>query len=553
MISSALNAKKLIALSLCLSFLLTGGAWVVSDTNDTGNVATETDLSWEARTVGTRGDPILIRNVWDLQNMSNDLTADYALANDIDASATKDWNDGAGFVPVGSEDRTFTGSLDGRGHRIIGLYMNHSSAYHVGLFGYVGSRGSVSNVGLVDVDVTGKLGVGGLVGWNSGSVSNCYTTGDVTGYWYIGGLAGLNTHGGSLVNSHTTAHVNVTTIMADLIVYPSGNYAGGLVGASVLGSLVENCYATGNVNRNGEPAHIVGGLVGWNFHRSSVMNSYATGHVMGNTSIGGLVGTNAHLGSIANCYATGSVTGNEYVGGLVGQNGDHSSIMNSYARGTVTRSSGTKNDIGGFVGANRHNSRIINCYSTGRVIYEGADDPTQKGFCGVVTLRYGYEMYGNFWDMDTSGQIDTGGDATGKTTAEMKDIATFIQAGWEITPVPHQDQRNGTMAWNIVEGETYPFLSGKEVPRDNDDRGGGIRAIHVGVGIMVSVIAVGLVLKLTKTTRPPRHPVNRGETGSHKSASPPATPPPTPPSDTDPPSPEEADPPDGVEQPDPQE
>ncbi len=61
----------------------------------------------------------------------------------------------------------------------------------------------------------------------------------------------------------------------------------------------------------------------------------------------------------------------------------------------------------------------------------GADDPTDKGFAGSVDADGDYEMTGNFWDMDTSGQTSTAGNATGKTTSEMKNRDTFTDAGWD--------------------------------------------------------------------------------------------------------------------------
>jgi hypothetical protein len=42
--------------------------------------------------------------------MNDDLDAQYILMNDIDASATEEWNGGAGFVPIGC----FIGYFDGQ-------------------------------------------------------------------------------------------------------------------------------------------------------------------------------------------------------------------------------------------------------------------------------------------------------------------------------------------------------------------------------------------------------------------------------------------------------
>jgi hypothetical protein len=63
----------------------------------------------------------------------------------------------------------------------------------------------------------------------------------------------------------------------------------------------------------------------------------------------------------------------------------------------------------------------------------------------------------SFWDTETSGQATSDG-GTGKTTAEMKDIATFSGAAWDIIAVA-PDSTNTTYIWNIINGVTYPFLS----------------------------------------------------------------------------------------------
>jgi len=68
----------------------------------------------------------------------------------------------------------------------------------------------------------------------------------------------------------------------------------------------------------------------------------------------------------------------------------------------------------------------------------------------------------SFWDTDTSGQADSAG-GTGKTTTQMKNIATFTGAGWDIVAVANPGTRNPSYIWNIVDDETYPFLSWQPV------------------------------------------------------------------------------------------
>ncbi len=101
---------------------------------------------------GTEGDLYIIYDVDDLQNMSADLTAHYALGSDIDASETSGWNDGDRFVPLGTFEDRFSGSFDGRNHTINDLYVNRPGESNVGLFGRVDIGGTISNVGLISLE-----------------------------------------------------------------------------------------------------------------------------------------------------------------------------------------------------------------------------------------------------------------------------------------------------------------------------------------------------------------------------------------------------------------
>jgi len=305
--------------------------------------------------------------------MSDDLSADYVLMNDIDASMTKDWNSGSGFDPVGNGSTPFTGSLDGLGHTLSNLFIYRNSTSYVGLFGWIDSGGLISNISMLGNNITGNSYAGGLVGMNGGSVVNSSATGSVTGDDNVGGLVGGNQ--GSVENSYSTGCV-------------IGDYGiGGLAGSN-FGS-VEKSYSTGCVT--GEDT--VGGLVGENSY-GLVETSYAMGNVSGNYCVGGLVGLSSY-GFLINSYATGTVAGNISVGGFIGCNSWYNSLENSYATGNVTGDDG----VGGLVGYND---------------------------LGSISDSY--------WDIITSGKISSDG-GIGKTTEEMRMKSTFTDAGWDFTEV----------------------------------------------------------------------------------------------------------------------
>jgi len=201
----------------------------------------------------------------------------------------------------------FTGVFDGNDHKIVNLTINGGAVNDfLGLFGYI-DDGEVKNLGIEVGSVSGTgLYVGGLVGLNYGSLSNCYSTGDVNSLEYVGGLVGLN-DGGYVSNCSSTCDVSGISRV------------GGLVGAN--NGSVLNCYSTGNVSGVAE----VGGLLGYN--NGSILNCYSIVSVIGTEDVGGLVGWND--GTISNCYSTGDVNGGGNVGGLIGQN-DEGSISNCF-------------------------------------------------------------------------------------------------------------------------------------------------------------------------------------------------------------------------------
>jgi len=318
---------------------------------------------------GTAGNPYVIEDVRDLQNMSSDLDACYVLGNDIDASDTVNWNSGAGFVPVGDSTSMFNGSLDGNNHTVSGLFIDRTTTDCVGLLGFVGPGSSVNNIGLVDCDVTGRYVVGGLVGQNRGTVQNSYGTGKFTALGSLGGLVGFNDNGtvnGSLAVGDVTATIeyigglvgyNTGTVNGShaFVNVTGGLYVGGLVGCSL--ATVTNALATGKITGS----WYVGGLVGYN-DEGVVIDSCSAGDVIGiEDDIGGLVGY-SYKGTVGNSHSRANATGRDAVGGLVGRSSASGAVTSSYATGNVT---GTGEYVGGSVG--RNEGVLNDSYATGNV------------------------------------------------------------------------------------------------------------------------------------------------------------------------------------------
>ena len=239
-----------------------------------------------------------ILDIDQLQAMQNDLSGRYLLGMDIDAGHTENWNGGAGFVPLGNDKSSFTGTFDGLGHTISALTISRTGAHYIGLFG--SSSGTIRNVGLVNASIAGGTYVGALVGANHGQIENAHATGGVAGANNVGGLVGLNL--GSIKNVYSTA-----TVTADAEQYAS---IGGLVGYNS-GGTIKTAYATGSVTGNDDYAR-VGGLVG-TASSGTIIQSYATGSVTGNgdrAEVGGLVASDFNA-TITQSFFAKETTGQE--------------------------------------------------------------------------------------------------------------------------------------------------------------------------------------------------------------------------------------------------
>jgi len=362
---------------------------------------------------------------YDLNSVRSNLGGTYLLMKSLDSTtrgyqelASPTANGGKGWQPIGSRQQPFNGSFDGQGYEIKDIFIKRPGESDVGLFGAVDKAGTVQNVKLVNADVTGEWYAGSLVGTNYGTVRNCDSSGAVTGSQQVGGLVGGNA--GTVSDCAFAGSVSGS----DLV----GSLAGGST------KTISSCRSSGTVTGESRVGGLVGGING------VVTNSYSSASASGDRHVGGLVGY--ANGIVSNCHATGTVTGDSYVGGLVGWNRDI--IRNCYSFASVTGNW----LVGGLVGQNR--GSVTNTYSTGSV--SGSDDVG-----GLVGRNYQGTVSNSFWDRESSGmEVSDGG--TGKTTSEMKTISTF--SGWDIIAV-NPGETNPAYIWNIVDGQTYPFLSGK--------------------------------------------------------------------------------------------
>ena len=107
------------------------------------------------------------------------------LTTDIDADGHSDWS------PIGSYNTPYTGTFDGKGFVIRNLTFDNGGNNYAGLFGKIGTGGVVKNVGKEGGSISGNYYTGGIAGYNTGSISNCWNTSDIHGGDHTGGIAGI--------------------------------------------------------------------------------------------------------------------------------------------------------------------------------------------------------------------------------------------------------------------------------------------------------------------------------------------------------------------------
>ena len=271
------------------------------------------------------------------------LTADIDLKNEP-------WTPIGKYTDDGFDNTPYTGTFDGQGHTIKGLYVNLSDVA-VGLFGCL-EDAVVRNL-TVDGYVQGRHIVGGIAGkaraygTDPSTVENCrndchvvceYGTGSGS-FLYIGGIVG------NAADTTIAGCVNTGVVEAK----GSNNYssvAAGIVGSLYENVTVKNCYNTGEIN--------------------------VTGDQLRAGTAGGIAGSDTNGGStISDCYNLGAVkvtytgSNNRYIARVGGIMGDifYTTVSNCYSVGTLKSTTGTGTSyIGGVVGKTAYNNTVENCY-----------------------------------------------------------------------------------------------------------------------------------------------------------------------------------------------
>ncbi len=308
---------------------------------------------------GGNGDlatPYLISSLTDLDAVrlvQSDIKY-FKLTTDLDATETKDWNGGRGFLPIGytyppdGNVVAFKGNFDGNGKSISALTIKTGTGGFtlgtgVGLFGR--AEADINKLTLANISISGSSNhVGGIVGEFSvsgSSLEECHVSGSIAGYQRVGGIVGL------LSNSANVAGVSVNATVSGV------TQTGGIVGRQNISSTLSRCVGNAVVIVSGELSGAAnGGLIG------SMDNS-----------------------TISDCISLGGISGPSTIGGFIGAVSHNSAQINrSIAHTQVTSTSGT---AGGFIGVFREGT-IRHAISSGNIGSTSTSDGKVGGFAGSL-------------------------------------------------------------------------------------------------------------------------------------------------------------------------
>ncbi len=420
---------------------------------------------------GTEANPYQISTIEQLQAIDDpdNLDKHFIQTEDIDASASAEFQNGSGFKFIGDQENPFTGSYNGNGYTISDIHLHIQKSgmaanfiIHTGMFGYVkngrilnitiDNSGQLPNkvrseqamfktkleqtnhdfVDLQHVNVTDTRGIGFLVGYNDGGmISHCNVNGFTEGHpisHTVGGLVGVND---------------------GFIEYSSFE---GLVAASGTAGLV--AFNLGTISNSFVKARVEGtsgyGLVVVN--HGEILDSYFEGEISSTFRSLGIVGTNHENAIISGTYAIGEAKSISNVAGFSGINdGD---IFNSYSIMDLEidfHDHSSDIHLGGIAIENTSIGMIQHSFFSGFVSLSGKEDTY-----GGITARNQGMIQTAYWDIQSTGLSAAIGEgspdgATGLTTAQMTGPAAKQN-------MPEFDWTN---IWRTTE-DGYPVLRWEE-------------------------------------------------------------------------------------------
>ena len=422
---------------------------VYNDSHDRSEISNTGMLYWFASlTSGT------LAETCDDTTPPQDSAANGILTKDITdnadvnvADGRRDWIGIGGTLAAG-----YTGTFDGDGHFVSGLYMRRAGA--VGLVCY-GSGGmtvqnvTVKNSSFTTTEETDQTGGSTLHDVAAGAVVGRASA--TEGRILIENCHGNNNHATWITEASWGVHG-----VGGIVGLAGGN---GDPTTDSAGVLISGCTSTGG--QVSAPDTGAGGIVGSIHYGVTVENCTNFTPVTGDRFAGGIVSYSSALGNvIRHCYNAGSVTVNgHYASGIIAL-GNNTTIENCYNTGAITSTGGSGSAyaiIGGSFNGQATTNTVRNCHNVGTLtgataLFCGATDGSK-----ILNVSNSYTL----------------GDATegAAETYVTKSAAQFAsgEVTWLLNENELADPKSAPpktpMVWyqNVDNGETpnaYPVFEG---------------------------------------------------------------------------------------------
>ncbi|MDY3196114.1 MAG: InlB B-repeat-containing protein [Paracholeplasma sp.] len=314
---------------------------------------------------GTLLDPYIIEDGFDMNTINefimneNHFINKYFKVKDgisvIDLTLTELW-----YTPLGNDQNSFRGHLDGNNANFI-LDLDNESSDYLGIFHTLGMGSSVKNL-TVSGQVIGRSYLGSVAGRNYGTIENVTNLAAIKSFGSIND--GANSIGG-------ITGVNVGTIKNVVnkgIVSAQGSYVGGIVGENEL--TITDSYNKAPVSG----ASHVAGIAGLN--RSTISKTYNTQAITGITVVGGITGENR--GSVTESFNDGNILATKDIaGGVVGLQADANATTNRIYHSASVR---TNETIAGGIIGKLDAGQLHDAYNSG--------DVSGKSSIGMIVGQY---------------------------------------------------------------------------------------------------------------------------------------------------------------------
>ncbi len=425
----------------------------------TYNITFPTPIKVSFEGEGSASAPYLIKSYSDLQALSQSVEQGntylgkyFALASDLDLSQVPVTE----YIPIGNSAYPFSATFDGRGHTISGLRIDGKGYPYIGIFGWIGSKGKVTNLKLNRFMAIGSgAEIGCLTGRNEGVIENITVTNSIlqTHGLLTGGICGASLNG-TIRNSSFHGQLDGMGSVAGIVGQASGSE---VTGCTVSGQLTLSGFI-------GTSARDLAGIAG--VFTSGTMKDCLVSGILSDTygrgAVGGIAGRSLGKSTYSNCLNSAAISGRSasaetdtYIGGIFGLTS--SATINDCQNAGSIIASGTCKYVGGLAGqlsiAYSHvgdkvtmdnKSIFTNCMSTGQII--SSSDYEHKGLMGYAFHEDGFPelpedvcFINCFFDQQISFYNS---DKFGRNT---KDILGSVPAGYS------------PELWSVNNGE-YPVL-----------------------------------------------------------------------------------------------